>query len=89
MYKTSPEVRINYSCVISNSIEDKGTNMKSRKFRGSAGFQDLLISLLYAVGSRPVSLFSGGFRNLERGVQLLTHEAQLKILRLPRPLPVT
>ena len=31
----------------------------------------------------------GGFRNLERGVQLLAREAQPKILGMPRPLPVT
>ena len=32
---------------------------------------------------------SGGFRNLERGVQLLACEARPKIFGLPRPLPVT
>ena len=32
---------------------------------------------------------SGGARNLERGVLPLVHEAHLKILGLPRPLPVT
>ena len=30
---------------------------------------------------------SGGFRNLERGVQPLAREAHPKILGLPRPLP--
>jgi len=32
---------------------------------------------------------SGGFRNLERGIQPLACEAHLQILGLPRPLPVT
>ena len=32
---------------------------------------------------------SGGFRNLERGVQALAREARRKIFGLPRPLPVT
>ena len=32
-------------------------------------------------------LCSGGFRNLERGVQPLAREAQPKILGVPRPLP--
>ena len=31
---------------------------------------------------------SGGFRNLERGIQLLVREACLKIFWLPRPVPV-
>ena len=33
--------------------------------------------------------YSGGFRNLERGVQLLVHKARAKIFGLPRPLSVT
>ena len=33
--------------------------------------------------------YSGGFRNLERGVQLLAREARPKIFGLPRPLSVT
>ena len=36
-----------------------------------------------------ILLCSGGFRNLERGVQPLARKAQPKILGLPRPLPVT
>ena len=32
---------------------------------------------------------SGGSRNLERGVQLLAHEARRKFFGLPRPLSVT
>ena len=32
---------------------------------------------------------SGGFRNLERGVQQLAREARPKIFGLPRPLTVT
>ena len=35
------------------------------------------------------STCSRGFRNLERGVQLLAREARPKIFGLPRPLPVT
>jgi len=31
--------------------------------------------------------YSGGSRNLERGVQLRVHEANPKIFGLPRPLP--
>ena len=37
--------------------------------------------------STPTTL-SGGFRNLERGVQPLAREAQPKIFGLPRPLLV-
>ena len=33
-------------------------------------------------------LFSGGFRNLERGVQSLVHKVRPKMFGLPRPLPV-
>ena len=48
--------------------------------------QVYLTKLREAVLARIVS---GGFRNLERGVQLLAREAQLEILGLPHPLPVT
>ena len=34
-------------------------------------------------------IFSGGFRNLERGVQLLEREVRAKIFWLPHPLLVT
>ena len=35
------------------------------------------------------TLVSGGFRNLERGVQPLAREAQPKMVGVPHPLPVT
>ena len=44
-------------------------------------------SLTYTHASQASS--SRGFRNLERGVQPLPHEAHPKILEVPRPLPVT
>ena len=43
------------------------------------------LTLVYIVQSNN----SGGFRNLERGVQPLAGEAQPKIFELPCPLPVT
>ena len=43
------------------------------------------LTLVYIVQSNN----SGGFRNLERGVQPLAGEAQPKIFGLPCPLPVT
>ena len=36
-----------------------------------------------------MDIYSGGFRNLERGVQSLACEARPKIFGLPCPLPVT
>ena len=66
---------------------------RARRKYATSAIQGLMYTCRFIQGffreGGNVDTCSGGFRNLERGVQLLVREARPKIFGSPRPLPVT